>query len=165
MRVSFLGLLVGALALTLGLKLLAFRQDYARPDDPAHALAMVRLLNAEGFTVETRPMMARLALTGKRPGCEIAATRIDGRGHGRDRFLVAWGDRGTVRYHYRGAAYDAFPRVQPLLEEQFWRLLQPLTGGGSFQPVIAFARRGDCPDLGAALSRLALAAKPDTAQR
>jgi hypothetical protein len=164
MRISFPGLLIAALALTLGLKLVVFRQVYARPDDPAHAQAMVSLLTAEGFKVETRPMMARLALTGHRSGCKVAATRIDGRGHGRDRFLVAWAERGPVSYYYRGATYASFPRVRPLLEEQFWRLLQPLTGGGSFRPVIAFARSEDCPvavaQLGPALSQLKLEARP-----
>ena len=144
--------LAGLVGMTLGLKLAFFTQTYATPDEAAFERDVARALAAHGFSTTSEAMLARHAIRARRKGCEVLVARIDSRGHGQDRFAIAARGLGDVRYLYRNEATAEFPRIRPLLEEQRWRFLQPLTDDARLAPVMALATAGSCRDIAGALA-------------
>lgn len=143
-RINFLiglGLLVGA---SLSLKLALVDHSYAAPDEAPLSAAIAARLTEDGFTVGRRPMLGRDAVIARRGRCELLAVRLDGRGHGLDRFMLEARTIGTTEFSYKGESFTVFPRYRPLIEEQVWRFLQPLDGERVFAPLIGIARTASC---------------------
>lgn len=143
-RISFLiglGLLLGA---SLYLKLALVDHSYAAPDEAQLSAAIAARLTGDGFTVGTRPMLGRDAVIARRGKCDILAVRLDGRGHGLDRFKIEARTIGTTEFSYKGESFAEFPQFRPLIEEQVWRFLQPLDGERAFAPLIGIARNASC---------------------